>query len=61
VGQGGSGKPPPLAGLLLQVGSLWHVSVTCISLPASQKKAGECGIAMHNLPKSHVYYFELMQ
>ncbi|KAH9008492.1 hypothetical protein EDB83DRAFT_2323093 [Lactarius deliciosus] len=25
VGQGGSGKPPPLAGQLLQVGSLWRV------------------------------------
>ncbi|KAH9066928.1 hypothetical protein EDB83DRAFT_2314920 [Lactarius deliciosus] len=29
VGQGGSGKPPPLAGQLLQVGSLWRKESSC--------------------------------
>ena len=28
MGQGGSGEPPPLAGLLLRVGSPWHVHVS---------------------------------
>ncbi len=62
MGQGRSSKTPPLVGLLLQVGSPWHVSVKCISLPilvltsvSAGRKRGhtmECGIAMRDSPES---------